>query len=74
MSKPGSPKDKLEVKVLRGASTEPTIVTVSIDRKTKEDLPYRGGFKDIRTGRYLLSRNAHLMRHRAQDGLGGNEI
>jgi hypothetical protein len=60
MLKLGSLKDKLEVKVLRDSLKEPTVVTVSIVRNMKEDLPYRGGFKDIRTGRYLLLKNAHL--------------
>lgn len=56
MSKPSSPKpiDKLEVKVHRGPTEEPLMVAVSIDCSTMEPLPYRGGFKDIRTGRYLI--------------------
>lgn len=56
MSKPSSPmlKDKLQVEVRRGSTEEPTMVIVSIDRSTMEPLPYRGGFKDIRTGRYLI--------------------
>ena len=60
MSKPESPRDTLKVKVPRGPTEESIEVTVSIDRKTQEALPYRGGFKDIRTGRYLSSRHIHL--------------
>lgn len=53
--KPSSPEVKLEVEVRRGPLEEPTMVTVLIDRSTMESLPYRGGFKDIRTGRYIIS-------------------
>jgi len=52
--KPSLPKDNLQVAVHWGPSEEPTMVTVSIDCSTIEPLPYRGGFKDIRTGRYLI--------------------
>lgn len=60
MSKPGSPKDNVQVKIPRGPGEDPKLVNVAIDRKPKEELPYRGGFKDIRTGKYLISNNVHL--------------